>query len=269
MISNRDTLIAALAGGTQVTLGAYAPQVAGLGTGAFQSTFVTGHRRGALPAAVLSPALCTNTTAGALPLPALTAGNVWYVGALDITQLITGLQFTLLDRLSHVKFDPTVTTTQSFQLTRPVRSTTAVGVTAWIEWHGATGTAVSVPAYTISYTNSDGVAGRTGIIGNSAAPYNSTVQYPGVMHQIQLQSGDVGVSSVQSITAPTALSATYVAGVVLARSIVTGGAPTVGAGLHLGFYDIGGMPLGADPCLYMAGHLNGLITQASLRMIQG
>lgn len=269
MIANRDTLIAALAGGTQIILGAYAPQLGGSGTGAFHSTFVVGHRKGSLPTGLLSPALCTHTTPGAIPLPALTAGNVWYVGALDITQQFAALQFTLLDRLSHLKFDPTVTTTQSFNLTRPVRSTTAVGVNAWIEWHGTAGTSVGVPTYTVSYTNSDGVGGRTGIIGTAASPYNSAITWPGIMHPMQLAAGDVGVSSVQSITAGTALAASYVTGLVLTRSIVTGGAPTGGTGQHLGFYDIGGMPLGADPCLFLAATLNGVALNVGVRMIQG
>jgi hypothetical protein len=69
---------------------------------------------------------------------------------------------------------------------------------------------------TISYTNSAGVAGRTGIA-STAYPYPATAVI-GTVFWFQLAAGDVGVRSVQTITLAVSLTAGAVS-LILARPI--------------------------------------------------
>lgn len=67
---------------------------------------------------------------------------------------------------------------------------------------GATTNAGAVTTITVSYTNSDGVPGRTGTI--PSFPATATV---GTVVPVRLAAGDMGVRSVQSITLGTTLAA--------------------------------------------------------------
>ena len=101
--------------------------------------------------------------------------------------------FFLYDRLWHNSaLNGTLTTAQTFTQPALTRHTDGIGVEIWLEWYTATGsTAVTA---TISYTNSDGVSGRTGTCSIAASPV------AGQMMMVALQAGDKGVQSVQSVT---------------------------------------------------------------------
>jgi hypothetical protein len=271
MITNRDTLIAAMAGGITVPFAQYAPNAPGSGSGYATSGWVLGGRKGDTPE-LGNPVHCTNTTPGALPIPAATTGNSWYVGALSWHASNTNA-FHLYDRLAHARVDSTLTTAQSIGLTRPARSTTAHGVYAWLEVHNPAPTGVSVPAITVSYTNSDGVAGRTGLLGAQGTfTYNLNANNPGFSVPMTMQGGDRGVASVQTLTiSTTALATTPGLVLYLARTLSTfNNGLQSGFGVQLGFYDLGGIALGTNPCLsFNANASSTSIMHASARMIQG
>lgn len=114
----------------------------------------------------------------------------------------------LCDRLWHNgNIDPTSTSAQAITSpTWPARdadgSTNGRGILLTLEC--STNMGAGTPTVTVSYTNSAGTSGRTGtaiIAPVTASPAQST--YP-----IELQAGDVGVRSVQSVT----LSATWTSG---------------------------------------------------------
>lgn len=87
-------------------------------------------------------------------------------------------------------------------------SSNARGVYVALEATVATGNGGAVTTMTLNYTNSDGVAGRTGTLGSSA-PWPATANV-GSFVPFLLQAGDVGVRSVQGIT----LAASLVSGAV-------------------------------------------------------
>ncbi|MGL5908597.1 MAG: hypothetical protein ACRCZP_01265 [Phycicoccus sp.] len=94
-------------------------------------------------------------------------------------------------------------------------TTSGVGVMAAIEVSTATTNAGAITNTTISYTNSSGVAGRVGTIASFPATAAAGTWVP-----FQLQAGDVGIRSIESIT----LGTSYVAGaihLVLYRSLAT------------------------------------------------
>lgn len=122
----------------------------------------------------------------------------------------------LLDRLWH-NGGYTITQTSAHAITSPTwparcptsgtddaPSTNGLGVVLAVEVSAATG--AGTPTITISYTNSNGTAGRTAT--NVIATVASSAI--GATYLTRLQAGDVGVRSVQSLT----LSATWTSGTI-------------------------------------------------------
>lgn len=120
----------------------------------------------------------------------------------------------LLDRIWH-NGGYTITSTSAQNITSPTwpsrcptsgiddtPATTGIGVMLALEISAATG--AGTPTITVSYTNSDGTAGRTAT--NMRATSASSAI--GAVYFIGLQAGDVGVRSVQSVT----LSSTWTSG---------------------------------------------------------
>lgn len=121
----------------------------------------------------------------------------------------------LADRLWHnSSIDPTVTTQQNITSpTWPARdvngATLGRGVYVGLECNSTTGNGSSIATTTLQYTNSDGVAGRTGtFVANSEAWAANAPT--GSFRVFFLQAGDVGIRSVQGIT----LGTSYVSGTV-------------------------------------------------------
>lgn len=101
-------------------------------------------------------------------------------------------------------------------------SSDGVGVSIGLYVAVNTTNASAITNTTISYTNSDGVSGRTGTI--ASFPATGLV---GTTVWFRLQAGDVGVRSVQSIT----LGTSYAAGtihLVAAKKVVSGSVVTAG-----------------------------------------
>lgn len=160
--------------------------------------------------------LSSSTTVpnGAIPHYNPVSGNS-YLARFSASATQAG-KLLLLDRLWH-NGGFTITSTGAQSITSPTwpsrcptsgtdatPDTTGHGVMLAVEVSAATG--AGTPTITINYTNSAGTAGRT------ATNIISTVASSaiGATYFIGLQAGDVGVSSVQSLT----LSATWTSGTI-------------------------------------------------------
>jgi len=129
-------------------------------------------------------------------------------------------QLVLYDRLWHNSgLSVTSTSAQTINsVAFPARddngATAGVGVSLFVEIAATMGAAS--PAISVSYTNSDGTAGRTA---TNIIPVVSA-SAKGDLYQIGLQAGDVGVSSIQSLTLSESWlsgTITLVAGRVISR----------------------------------------------------
>lgn len=133
------------------------------------------------------------------------SSGLWYLRDFDISTSTQG-QVNIFDMLwINTGLVVTTTTAQSItQPTLPARdfsgTTNGEGVNCGILVTTATTNASAITNMTISYTNSSGTAGRTGTI--SSFPATSVI---GTFVPFQLQSGDTGIRSIQSITLGTSL----------------------------------------------------------------
>lgn len=160
---------------------------------------------GVNPTTVAAP---TKATAGATPLTNASGGREkWLVQAMLASPTPTDCPMALCyDRLLHIGgLDGTVTTAQTVGGTL-TRNTGGVGNIIMIEIYSAVGT--TARTITASYTNSAGTASRT----TSAVVFGGTVPTVGndanLLIPLPLQSGDLGVQSVQSVTIGTGSTGT-------------------------------------------------------------
>ena len=154
-------------------------------------------RVGTHPAAASNPsssgeALDVNSQ-GAMPLPTVAAGEVLRLVGVQV-QISNYAGVYVMDRLVQTSMVDWVTqTTQTFtHPPLPSRAGSGVGAQLFIECNASTSSGTFTPS--VSYTNSDGVAGR---IATMTVPsgFRSANGY-----FLPLQSGDKGVQSVQSVT---------------------------------------------------------------------
>lgn len=178
--------------------------------------FVSCYAAAGIPGAGTIPgtggAVCTQTDAGALPFTNPGASKTRYLGATQFQSSQTGTLL-IFDRLVHNgAFSGTVTTAQAMTtpaITRP--DANGAGVELWVQVYTALGATAST--LSISYTNENGVAGRTATIA-SRSWANA-----GELVQAVLQAGDLGVRSVQSVTLGTSTGTAGSLGVVLMRRV--------------------------------------------------
>lgn len=161
---------------------------------------------GTVPAAMTAPASGVNgealTATIGLPFPTPTGGENVYLSQFSANASHYGILM-LCDRLWQ-NSGLSVTSTSAQPITPvaiPARdangATDGVGVMVGIETTTATSGA---PIFTISYTNSSGTAGRTATI------TNTTSRAKGTFQTFALQTGDVGVRSVESYTGSSSMS---------------------------------------------------------------
>ena len=146
---------------------------------------------------------------GQIPFTNPGAGNT-YLNKFIASQSQGATLLFMADRLWH-NGGYTITSTSAQNSTTPAwpardanGSTNGEGVFLAVEVSAATG--AGTPTITISYTNSAGTSGR------SATNLDTTVasSIAGTFYRIDLQAGDLGVRSVQSLT----LSATWTSGTI-------------------------------------------------------
>lgn len=169
----------------------------------------------------------TRTSLGALAIPA--ASGTSYIAEWEgiATNPCTVL---LADRLvEYAGLVGNVTTAQTVSaLALPARATGATDVELWLEVFTSAG-ATAPGTVTASYTNQAGTSGRTATI--TGLPSGS-LQGAGRNYQFNLQAGDIGVQSVQSLTLGTSTAGAGDLGLVLRRTMLTGYVPAA----NLGFY---------------------------------
>ena len=189
---------------------------------------------GVAPSVGLNGQVVTNSTLGVIPFTNAQVGNEARLLGFSANGVTTQQVFELYDRLW--QNSGIVVTTLTAQAITPVALpsrdvnglTEGSGVQAWLEVYTATTNAGAITNTTISYTNQAGTAGRTGTL--PSFPATAVV---GTVARFNLQAGDTGVRSIQSIT----LGTSYVAGaigLVLTKSLAYAYPPVQS---HLGYKD--------------------------------
>lgn len=201
--------------------------------GTFQSLWTAA----GLPTAGTAPATAAgvavdDTVAGTFSFTNPTAPALTYLTKLSNTQQTPGTLI-LYDRLVHTgALSGTVTTAQTVNSAALTRSTTGDDVELFLEVYTATGaTQVNV---TVSYTNSAGTAGRTSV----SVPFLAS-PVAGQMLPIPLQSGDLGVRSVQSVTLSATTGTAGAFGVTLVKRIAECPIPVASGGIVLDPFQLG------------------------------
>lgn len=200
-IATLDDLLAGLLQPEEVYKDAFTGEAAG---GFHSSLYISGR-----PGAGVAPSpglagLALTSYAGQVPFPAAVANRNVYLAGIDFLAG-SGIGTALLcDRLWHNSgIVVTTTTGQTINsVAWPARdangSTNGVGVGVAIEVSTATTNGAAVTNTTMSYTNSDGTAGRTATIASFPA-----TAVAGTFVPFSLQAGDYGVRSIQTITLGT------------------------------------------------------------------
>lgn len=214
-ITTMDQIAAGLAAAPVSDI--YCPSVTNVGGGYvnLQRAAVTASGQMAIPAAASAGGtLHVAGQAGFGNLPDPTGGASRYLAQASLTFTTAG-SILFYDRVwSCSGLNGTLTTAQTVTgfptLTRPDANGT--GLEIWIECYTATGsTAVNV---TVQYTNSAGVSGR-----NTVAVAHITSMPANRMYRVPLQSGDVGVNSIQSVTLSATTGTAGNFGVTLMKKI--------------------------------------------------
>ncbi len=203
---------------------------------------------GVAPTASVVP---TRTTQGAIGQQNSTGGLELGILGIRFSALNAGT-YLICDRLAHSGgLAGTITTAQTTNLpTAALTRSSGVGVFIGLTIYTAIGaTATTV---TCSYTNSGGVPGRT----TTAVVLGSTgFREAGRMILLPLQAGDVGVLSVESVTAPGTTGTAGNFGVTLFRPIyaiiISDTSGVVPAGGFISGNTFGGIPtIPTDACLF-------------------
>lgn len=188
---------------------------------------------------------------GCVPIPNPSTGTNYLTNALiAATNQTTNMFFDCL----WVNTGLSVTTTTAQAITTPTLpardvngTTNGEGCIIGILCTAAVGLAANASNATVSYTNSDGTSGRTATlvaIAGSQAPISPVI---GTMIWFNLQAGDKGVRSIQSLT----LGTTWVSGtisMIIARPIFYSGVTLANAQPALEF-DKPGIKLPNNVCL--------------------
>lgn len=214
----------------------------GEAAGQYHSTWALAGMPGAglTPAGgVAGTALTGPSVAGQIPFPAAVVNKNVYLARMDFVQAGSVGTVILCDRLWHNSgLSPTTATAQTVGSVAWDRdaifdgSFTGEGVQVALEVTTTLTNASAVSGATVSYTSSDGTAGRTGFLATIPA-----TAVAGTVVPMLLAAGDRGVRSVQSITHPTLTGGAY--SLVAFRQVVSLGCPVVNVGVQQGPADLG------------------------------
>lgn len=224
-ITTIDQLIAGFHPAQDVFKAAFTAEAIGV---AHSSWYLAG-----MPGAASVPAMGVNGTALARPIagqidfPAAVAGQNIYLARFEGVHAGSVGGATICDRI-WMNSGLVLATTTAQAITQPTLdrdnqfdgSWTGFGVQVAIEQHTASGNGAAHATTTLQYTNSDGVAGRTGTM--PSWPASAQV---GTFVPFLLQAGDKGVRSIQSVTLGTTYGTTGAISLVMYRQVASIGMP--------------------------------------------
>ena len=168
----------------------------------------------ASPGAARNP---TRTSPGMVGQANPATGKKLYLASMKALNANTPATFMLYDRLGDISgLSGAVATSQTCNVTAGTRYPDAIGNEIWVEIFTTIGTTATT--ITASYTNQDGVSGRTTqpvAIGGSSGALRSKIS----ASPLPLQAGDKGVVSIQSISLAASTGTAGDIGVTLARPI--------------------------------------------------
>lgn len=206
--------------------------------------------RGAIPGAA---AACDRTTQGALPWTNATGGRTAFLTGRGLGVSQAGI-VRVYDRLLHNGgLSGALNTAQTVGGTI-TRNTGGVGNEIWIEIYGVLGGTTTT--VTASYTNQNGVAGRTTIaqaIGGAGA---SEAQR---MILLPLADGDTGVQSVQSVTLAASTGTAGSFGITICRPVIEIGNAVGGFASDSLILQGGPVAVDDNACLSVAFLANGTV----------
>lgn len=164
-------------------------------------------------------AACDHTTAGGLGIPPAGGGRQKFLDSVSALIGATNASLVIYDRLLHCGgLSATNLAAQTVGGTI-TRNTTGVGNQIWVEVYGGIG---ANPARgVVSYTNQDGVSGRTTsqlTLGNPSDMTNMNMVQR--VQQLTLQAGDTGVQSVENVDLSVASNSAGNFGITIVRPIV-------------------------------------------------
>lgn len=201
-----------------------------LAAGTVQGSFVSYWSTVGLPGAgsnnpgnITTGVVPTDSTAGALTLPVIAAGQTMYLSQAHCNTPSSSANnvsgFVLYDRLWHAgQFSASslgTTTLTPTALTRP--NSTGLQTEVWLEC--AVAGSASATTVSLSYTNSSGTSGRTASGLEDITTLTS--DKVGNIHRFVLAAGDYGVQSIQSITFGGATNAAGKWNLIILRRVAT------------------------------------------------
>ena len=214
-ITTRDGLIAALAASQDITWVKTAARTTVAATW-FSLFDIAGNPGAGTLAGTSTTAgvVPDDSTAGCPPINTFGGGATGYIGTLDFGSSVAS-RFRIYDMLwkgGAYAFNASVSLSSQPSYSARIPGGDYKGTQIWLE---------TVTAFTgnqsiaVTYTNQDGVAGRTtGTIATGVAP---TV---GRMRQLPLQDGDTGVQKIESVTSTVATVGTF--NVLVLRYLASG-----------------------------------------------
>lgn len=267
-ITTMDGLVSAL--GTGQTLNIWLPSATTVSGGILWINRATANSFGQLaqPTAASSggQTYSSNSGAGYPSWTAATGGNTSYLGFLSASSNQTSNIILYDTWWACSGFSGTSTTLQSVTgfSGLPTRAGTGAGGEIWMYVNTAIG--ATTATVTVTYTNSAGVGSRTTTFTTIASqPANRMIQ-------MTLQSGDVGVQSIQSVQLNTSTTTTGNWGLVIMERITNIPFQTLNVGINYDFASIGMPTIDDNTCLSFIGQ--GTTTNTgnnlvALKVIQG
>lgn len=231
-ISSMDTLVAAMTASTAQVLTWHKSAVTAEGAGTYADLFLVAGNPGAgtTPAAASAGGTSYSGTgdSGLVFTPPI-GGQLTYVLSWSVSNSLAGTVM-LYDRLwacSGLGTGAGVTTTVT-GMTPITRYSGGEGALLWYVCLTAPSAQTAGMTITASYTNSDGVSGRTGsiVLSGGSPPPTANQAYP-----FSLQAGDKGVQSVQSVTNSVGSFTGGTHGLLVCKTLMAAPCPTGGNGI--------------------------------------
>lgn len=189
----------------------------------------------AIPAASSAGGKTYTQTAGVAGYPKWSAGGASsYIGRIGVSFVTAGTVHIYDTLWACSGFNGTLLTAQAVTgfTGLPTRNTTGAGCEIWV--YGTTAVGATASNITVQYTNSSAVAGRVTV----ATPMIASL--PAFrMFQVPLQSGDVGVQSIQSVTLSASTGTAGSFGVMIVDRLCSISSPVPNVSVSADFATLG------------------------------